>query len=101
MTIQKDTKPIYLNLNRRGDSYQNSYKIRLNQGEAVRILIRIEDNYQQLQEIRLNRGQPYNQLTITNLYKACKRSDLTDAALLAEELVDYSTPPKGWREPRK
>ena len=45
------------------------------------ILTRTKDNYQQLQEIRLNRGQPYNQLTITNLYKACKRSDQTDAAL--------------------
>ena len=28
--------------------------------------------------------------------------DRTDAALLAEELVEiYSTPPKGWPEPKK
>ena len=71
--------------------------------------------------------QPYNKLMITNLYKACKMSDLTDAALqtkykswriltnkskvgpnrwqpyLLEELAEiYSTPtPKGGTGPKK
>ena len=47
--------------------------------------------------------QPYKQGICRDRYSQTnQRLDLTDAALLAEELVkNYSTPtPKGWREPK-
>ena len=47
--------------------------------------------------------QPYKQIISHDGYSQInQRSDLSDAALLAEELTEiYSTPtPKGWRKPK-
>ena len=47
--------------------------------------------------------QPYKQSISHDGYSQTnQRSDLTDAALLGEELIEiYSTPtPKGWRKPK-